>query len=673
VIPKSRQRGISTVIQLLMLDTALFTNNFKGLVIAQDEDAAQSIFRDKLKFAYQHLPPIFHKLFPLQSNSKTEILLPNGSSVGVTTSARSSTCNFLHISEFGKISAKYPDKAREIITGSIPAVPQDGLIFVESTAEGREGEFYKMVMQAKKLQDSYLSLSALDYKLHFYSWWDAPEYQIDPNTVIMTQEDHNYFDRIEREIARSITLPSRAWYCKTLEGFGGDKEKMWQEYPSTITEPFLISTEGTYYAQQLSDARKNNRITQVPHDPTLPVYTAWDIGANDETAIWCIQIEKSAYHVINYVESSGEPFAYFVNWLMGLGYTWAKHLLPHDAEHTRQQGLLNRSAREMLQELAPGWIFEIVPRIPEIFVGIQQTRDLFPKCRFDEVLCDVGLKRLELYKKEWDKLRSCWKNEPRHDASSNGADSFRQFAQTVFGSACRSMQLHSSMDFGILKKMWWKVWKVGVPMPVCSHVFMSVNTAFGSADNKEMGFNACTRWGIFWSEQEQRHQIITLGLWFSRCGYDELRDIVKAMVKDHNVDIVVLNKASGVSLIRDMRRAIPGKIRAYSSQRGEDPVNMAYSVSSILEAGQVHIPAKPWAIGDGKGALGLIDYAAVFPHGSPPSANICNSITQALIYLRAGHWSGDHPDDEDDYNKPTPPKTEEETEDTVEDTVRYYA
>ena len=431
IIPKARQRGLSTIIQILMLDSALFTENFKGLVIAQDEDAAQSIFRDKLKFAYNHLPSHFHRAFPLQSNSKTEILLPHGSSVGVTTSARSSTCNFLHVSEFGKISAKYPDKAREIVTGSIPAVPIDGLVFIESTAEGREGEFYKMVMQAKKLKDAGINLTPLDYKLHFYSWWDADEYQVDPATVLMTPADAEYFAKIERIIGREISAPRRAWYCKTREGFSGDQEKMYQEYPSTVDEPFQVSTEGSYYANQFAQARKEHRITRVPHDPTLPVYTTWDIGQNDETAIWCIQAEKTSFNVINYIESSGEPYSYFVKCLESTGYTWARHLLPHDADHTRQQGLRNRSAKEMIQELAPGWKLDIVPRIPEITQGIAQTRDVFPRCWFDEEKCSVGLMHLEMYKKEWDKSHACWKDEPRHDVHSNGADSFRQFAQAL--------------------------------------------------------------------------------------------------------------------------------------------------------------------------------------------------------------------------------------------------
>jgi len=310
-------------------------------------------------------------------------------------------------------------------------VPIDGLVFIESTAEGREGEFYKMVMQAKKLKDADVKLTALDYKLHFYSWWDADEYQLNPDTVIMTREDHAYFTKIERLLSRTISEPRRAWYCKTREGFGGDQEKMYQEFPSTVDEPFQVSTEGTYYAVQLAQARKEHRITRVSHDPSLPVFTVWDIGANDETAIWCLQAERASYNVINYVEASGESYAYFVNWLKDCAYTWASHLLPHDASHKRQQGIRNKSALEMIQELAPGWKLVIVPRIPEIMQGIAQTRDLFPRCWFDEEKCKLGLQHLEMYRKEWDKTHACWKDLPRHDIHSNGADSFRQFAQAL--------------------------------------------------------------------------------------------------------------------------------------------------------------------------------------------------------------------------------------------------
>ena len=62
---------------------------------------------------------------------------------------RSGTIHRLHVSEFGKICAKYPDKAQEVVTGSIPAVPMNGVLVIESTAEGRDGDFFKMVQIAE--------------------------------------------------------------------------------------------------------------------------------------------------------------------------------------------------------------------------------------------------------------------------------------------------------------------------------------------------------------------------------------------------------------------------------------------------------------------------------------------------------------------------------------------
>jgi hypothetical protein len=191
-----------------------------------------------------------------------------------------------------------------------------------------------------------------------------------------------------------------------------------------------VSLEGCYYTEQLAKARKEGRIGKVPHDPSLPVMTFWDIGHNDETAIWCVQRDRKTYQAINYFEASGESFGYFVGKLKDTGYTWDRHFLPHDADHKRQLGDINKSALQMIQELAPGWNFEIVPRIPDVTLGIRQTRDVFPLVWIDETKCADGLKHLQMYKKEWDPVRSCWKDYPRHDRHSNGADAFRGLGQS---------------------------------------------------------------------------------------------------------------------------------------------------------------------------------------------------------------------------------------------------
>ena len=433
LILKARQRGFSTVIQLIMLDATVFRSHFRGVVIAQDKDAAQAIFADKFKFAYDNLPESIREQVPAVECSKSSMMLANNSSVRVTTSARSGTVQMLHVSEMGKIAAVYPGKAREIMTGSIPAVPPNGTVFIESTAEGQDGEFYEQTQTARKLEQAGKPLTTLDLKFHFYSWWDADEYQLSPEeaaTVVITPKDRAYFEVLEPKIGRPLPLTRRAWYVKTRDGFGlNGQEKMWQEFPSTPDEAFQVSMEGTYYAEQFAFLRKHGRICKVPHDPSAPVYTAWDIGANDETAIWLLQEHGRMYHAIGYIEATGEPFGYFVRALQALNYTWALHLLPHDAEHKRQQGQSLKSAQEMLQELAPGWRFEVVPRIPSVITGIQQTRDLLTLMYFDEEYTAEGRKRLENYRKEWDEKRAAWKDLPLHDRNSNGADALRQFGQ----------------------------------------------------------------------------------------------------------------------------------------------------------------------------------------------------------------------------------------------------
>jgi hypothetical protein len=53
------------------------------------------------------------------------------------------------------------------------------------------------------------------------------------------------------------------------------------------------------------------------------------------------------------------------------------------------------------------------------------VRATLPICYFDEEECATGIKALKAYRREWDEERGCWKDKPRHDWASNGADAFR--------------------------------------------------------------------------------------------------------------------------------------------------------------------------------------------------------------------------------------------------------
>lgn len=431
-VVKARQLGFSTLILILWLDTALFSHDpINCGIIAQDKEAAEGLF-EKVKFAWQNLPPALLAQFPAERETTSRIKFAhNGSSIRVATSMRSGTIHRLHVSEFGKICAKYPDKAKEVMTGSIPAVPLDGgILVVESTTEGQSGEFYEMTQRAEAVQQSGRPLTPLDFRLHFFPWFDEPRYRVPARTVVVTPKDHEYFDAVEAETGAKIDADQRAWYVNYRDTtYPGNPERMWQEYPSSLKEAFQRSTEGTYYPTQLAVARRDGRICRVPFAQGIPVNTFWDIGARDGTGIWFHQQVGLEDRFLRYEEGWGEPYSYFADIIQKTGWVYGTHFLPHDAQHKRQQGNRIASPIEMLEELMPGHRFEIVPRVDRVIDGIQLARNSFSSCWFDEEGCKEGLVHLASYRKEWDQRLAAWKDEPRHDEHSESADAFRQWAQ----------------------------------------------------------------------------------------------------------------------------------------------------------------------------------------------------------------------------------------------------
>lgn len=436
IIIKARQLGFTTLIAILWLDTALWSKSpIRCGIVAHDREAAEVIFRDKVRFAYDHLPDELRERFPLRKETAQEILFAhNGASIRVATSMRSGTIHRLHVSEYGKICAQYPKKAREVALGSIPSVPLGGMVVIESTTEGASGRLYDMSMRALDMQRSQRDLTQRDYRLHFFPWHDDPGYEIDPEGVIITDALRVYFAKVEAKIGKRLSDRKRAWYAATLEAdFSGEAPDMWQEYPSYIEEAFQASTEGCYYAEQLARAREQGRVLARLPVEQAPVYSFWDLGRGDMTAIWLMQVVGPHHRFIRYYEASGEELSHYATWLAEQKLIYARHYLPHDAAIKRlgETPDTNRSMKEMLERLMPGQSFEIVPRVSRTIAGIQATRGAMARAMWCEEGTAQGLERLANYRKRWDPVRMCWSDEPMHDDASHGADAIRQWGQLV--------------------------------------------------------------------------------------------------------------------------------------------------------------------------------------------------------------------------------------------------
>jgi len=436
LIPKARQRGFSTVIQLMMMDACLFVPDTGAAIIAQDEDTARQIFEQKVRFAWDHLPPLIRDMVGVRYLTKTEIAFgnaQNSSSLIVATSTRGSTLQYLHVSEYGKICQRYPDRAAEIQTGSLPSVDQFGITCIESTVETPYGIFSDMVRQAQALEQSLLGtgkkLQPIDWKLHFASWWDAPEYEADPEGVFISPLDHAYFYRLEGEIRRDISARKRAWYVLTRRNVFGDvQEKMWAQYPSTLDEAFTVSTDGLWLSSQMANARMQGRITKVPWDPGRPVNTFWDIGTTDDTAIWFHQDFGPRQQFINYIEGANEPPSYFIRQMNEMPYVYGWHYLPHDASHRRPGAEHLKTYVDLLRDLNVRNI-EVVQRTPHIADGVDQLREAFPTYYIDVEHCELGIKHLDNFSKQWNDRSGQWMPLVMKNGHQHAADAIRQHAQ----------------------------------------------------------------------------------------------------------------------------------------------------------------------------------------------------------------------------------------------------
>lgn len=418
LILKARQLGISTFVSLLFLDCCLFNSNQHAGIIAHTREDAEMLFR-RVKFAYDSLPVEIKALHMANTDNARERQLSNGSTLRVGTSMRSSTLQYLHISEFGKICAKYPDKAREIITGALNAIAPGQYVFIESTAEGREGYFYDMCKEAQAARDSNKQLSQLDFRFHFFPWWLHSDYKLDSETLAVPHYA-DYFNALEGRINAKLEPSQKAWYVKRAST---QRDDMKREFPSTPEEAFEVSNEGLYYGKQIAEARKEGRIRRVYYDANAPVHTAWDLGYNDSTAIWWYQL---CGQVLEYYEHNGEPLTHYLHIVKNKPYTYGKHIVPHDAAaHEYSTGL---SRVEVARN--HGIAFTIAPDLA-LIDGIDAARNMLNRCWFDEAKCVSGIKSLESYKKEWNDRYGCWGSKPLHNFASHGADAFRMLAVSL--------------------------------------------------------------------------------------------------------------------------------------------------------------------------------------------------------------------------------------------------
>ena len=188
-----------------------------------------------------------------------------------------------------------------------------------------------------------------------------------------------------------------------------------QEYYCSFASAIL----GAYYAKEMLAAERDDRLCSLKINPELPVHTAWDIGIDDPTAIWCFQVEPGRVNVVDYYELSGHGLSHYCEWLTERGYHGVDWV-PHDARvrefasgRTRLEHMISLGRRP---KVAPSH---------KLMDGIQAGRHTIPLAYFDVDRCAKGIECLRQYQAEWDEDLRTFKRSPLHNWASHGADAWR--------------------------------------------------------------------------------------------------------------------------------------------------------------------------------------------------------------------------------------------------------
>jgi hypothetical protein len=255
-------------------------------------------------------------------------------------------------------------------------------------------------------------------------------------TFIGTPKGHNAF----WEMYQTATA-SPDWYIKVLRASQTgilDKEELEDAAKTMTQDQYLQEFEcdfesailGAYFGKEMRQLTDDGRIREVEYDPLFPVHTAWDLGYSDDTAIWFFQVVHGEIRCLDYHSSNGQPVAFYAGIIQSRekerGYVYGTHWLPHDARAKTLSS--NRSVIEQLGDKIPLKSIKIAPNL-KLQDGIQASRLALTRTWFDHKCAD-GIECLRQYQREYDEDKKVFRDKPRHDWTSHGADAFRYLALT---------------------------------------------------------------------------------------------------------------------------------------------------------------------------------------------------------------------------------------------------
>ena len=246
IILKARQQGMSTYCTSRVFWKTYFTPHSKSVVIAHDSTTSTALLnmsKNLIKYLPSEIKPT-----EISSNAKEVIIQPAHFQVdesgekptskyslltaGSPEAGRGTTPTILHASEVA--FWQHDEKILSGLFQGISSAPGTEVI-LESTANGSEGEFYRLWQKAVEGYEAGNS----EYMPIFCPWFITLEYSKEPPEGFqITQEEDEYKEK--------YGLTDSQIYWRRLKIAEGGEIKFKQEYPACPEEAFVSSGSNVF-------------------------------------------------------------------------------------------------------------------------------------------------------------------------------------------------------------------------------------------------------------------------------------------------------------------------------------------------------------------------------------------------------------------------------------------
>jgi hypothetical protein len=187
------------------------------------------------------------------------------------------------------------------------------------------------------------------------------------------------------------------------------------------------SSSTSYYGHRLSEMEKTKQVGLHPYNPDYPVYTAWDLGMADSTALWFFQYYNKSLHLIDAYETHDVNDEAVIKFVLGKNYTYAGHFWPHDGAK-RDSDAQQRIDKARKMGLANTYLLQ--RRNKEM--GINKVLELLNRksTTIHAPICGWAVEKLNLYKRKFNPYTGDYEG-PDHSTESHIADALRYVAEAI--------------------------------------------------------------------------------------------------------------------------------------------------------------------------------------------------------------------------------------------------